>query len=372
MDDSNIQGLIMPKWGLSMSQGTIVEWLVGEGDVIVPGSDVVEVETEKITGAVEAPVGGLFRRRVAQVGQSVPVSGLLGVIAKADVSDEAIDRFVDAHCARFVPQQDETDSAGPAAQRVEVAGRSIRYLKRGEGAEPLLLLHGFGGDLNSWLFNHEALAATHTVYALDLPGHGESSKDVGDGTIGWLAEIVSGFLSAVEQPQVHLVGHSLGGAVVLQLALSRPDQVRSCTLIAAAALGAEIDAEFIDGFVRANRRKEIKPQIEKLFADSSLVNRRLVDDVLKYKRIDGVDQALRTIAEKFIKDGRQATILRDQLSKLSAPSFVIWGAEDRIIPVSHTDGLPSHQLAIVEKGGHMVHMERANDVNRIIEDFIIR
>ena len=371
MDDTNIRGLTMPKWGLSMAQGEVVDWLVGEGEPITPGTDVVEVETEKITGAVESPMGGLLRRQVAQVGETVPVSGLLGVIAEADVSDEAIDRFIEAFRANFVAAQDETESGAPMVESVEVAGRTLRYLKRGDGGgDPLLLLHGFGGDLNSWLFNHEALAADRTVYALDLPGHGESAKDVGDGTIGGLAEVASGFLEAVGETKVHLVGHSLGGAISLQLALSRSHHVGSVTLIAPVGLGAEIHAEFIEGFARANRRKEIKPQLQKLFGDPSLVSRSMVDDVLKYKRLDGVDGALRTIAGKFVQDGKQTIILRDRLGDISAPVLVIWGARDQIIPAAHAEGIASSRLAIIENGGHMVHMECAGEVNRLIEEFV--
>ena len=86
MDGTNIRGLTMPKWGLSMAQAVVVDWLVGEGEMITPGTEVVEVETDKIAGPVEAPMSGLLRRQVAQVGQTVPVSGLLGVIASADIS----------------------------------------------------------------------------------------------------------------------------------------------------------------------------------------------------------------------------------------------------------------------------------------------
>ena len=80
-----------------------------------------------------------------------------------------------------MPPEDDDEDSGPATETVEVAGRAIRYLTRGEGGTPVILIHGFGGDLNNWLFNHEALAAKRVVHALDLPGHGSSSKDVGDG-----------------------------------------------------------------------------------------------------------------------------------------------------------------------------------------------
>ena len=67
----------MPKWGLSMTEGRLVEWLVEEGTELSLGDDVAEVETEKINGVVEAPVAGVLRRRVASLGETIPVGGLL-------------------------------------------------------------------------------------------------------------------------------------------------------------------------------------------------------------------------------------------------------------------------------------------------------
>ena len=112
--------------------------------------------------------------------------------------------------ANFVPEAEED-----AGAQTEMAG-GIRYLKQGEAGEPVVLIHGFGGDLNNWLFALPALAEEHTVYALDLPGHGGSSKDVGDGT--GLTDAVIGFLDAVDLDRPHLVGHSLGGLVAAQVA----------------------------------------------------------------------------------------------------------------------------------------------------------
>ncbi len=84
-----------------------------------------------------------------------------------------------------------------------------------------MLVHGFGGDKNSWLFVQQPLAEHHAVHALDLPGHGASDKEVGDGSLASLADTVVGFLDALGISRAHLVGHSLGGAVVAAVAAPR-------------------------------------------------------------------------------------------------------------------------------------------------------
>ena len=127
----------------------------------------------------------------------------------------------------------------PRRCMLEVAGARLRYLELGGGdGTPVLLLHGFGADLNSWMFTQPVLAEGHRALALDLPGHGGSGRDVGAGDGAALSAVVEGFLAALDPGPVHLVGHSMGGAIAALLAARRPDLVRSLTLIAPAGLGA--------------------------------------------------------------------------------------------------------------------------------------
>ena len=190
---------------------------------------------------------------------------------------------------------------------------------------------------------------------------------MGEGTLAGLAEVLGGFLDSIGVSKAHLVGHSMGGAVAAIFALKHPERCLSLTLIASAALGPEIDSDYIRGFVSAARRNDLRPQLEKLFADSRLITRQLVDDTLKYKRLDGVEVALRTIASQFCPSDRQAVILREQIGQLSMPVLVVWGSEDRILPGSHALNLPQPVRTEVLPGqGHMVHMEAASKVNTVI------
>ena len=370
-----IRALTMPKWGLAMAEGMVVAWHVAEGSGFAAGDDLLDIETTKITNAFEAPVAGTLRRCVVAEGETVPVGALLAVIADGAVPEPEIDAFVADFAANFdAAAAAAAETEGPEPAWIDAGGRRLRYLSMGEAAgsgPPLVLVHGFGGDLNTWMFNQPALAETGPVHALDLPGHGGSVKQLGAGDVTELADAVVAFLDAVGIERAHLAGHSLGGAIALELALDRADRVASASLICPAGLGREINIDFIEGFIGATRRKHLKSVLELLFADPALASREIVDQVLKYKRLDGAVAALRTIADAAFAGGVQQRVLAARCAQLTVPVQVIWGTADRIVPAAHADGLAErievHRLA---GAGHMVHMELAGEVNRLIAGFI--
>jgi pyruvate dehydrogenase E2 component (dihydrolipoamide acetyltransferase) len=248
----------------------------------------------------------------------------------------------------------------------------MRYLKMGDVERtPVVLIHGFGGDLNSWLFTQPTLAQEHPVYAIDLPGHGGSSKQVDRGDPAFLASAVFELMAALEIGSAHLVGHSLGGAVAFELASTHPDRVKSLTLIAPVGFGPDINMEYVEGFMRASRPRQLRPFVEQLFANPALVGRKMLDDIISYKRLDGAVEALNIIAGTVFKGGRQAVDLAPRVAGLAIPLQIIWGEGDRIIPSTHLNGLPASVRAhLVPGAGHMVHMEKADEVNDLIETFL--
>jgi pyruvate dehydrogenase E2 component (dihydrolipoamide acetyltransferase) len=356
-----IEKLGMPKWGLSMTEGKLLSWLVDEGADIAVGDEVAEVETEKITGAVESPVAGVLRRRVAAEGDVVAVGGMLGAIAPADAADADIDAFVEEFQATFVPGEAE-EAVGPQPEMVG----PLRVLAAGEGEETLVLLHGFGGDLENWRFNIDPLAEGRAVLAIDLPGHGGSVKEAGD--LDALVHAVAQVLDARGIERAHLAGHSMGALVAAELSLRAPERVASLALIAPAGFGEEINADYIEGFIAARTRRELKPVLQLLFADPGLVTRQLTDEVLRYKRLDGVEEALRALQASLFPDGRQARVLAGELK---APLLVVWGAEDQVLPAAHAEAAPpGARVEILADAGHSPHMESAGEVNRLLADFL--
>jgi pyruvate dehydrogenase E2 component (dihydrolipoamide acetyltransferase) len=341
----------MPKWGMTMTEGKVAGWLKNEGDLIEPGEEFVEVETEKITNVVEAQASGLLRRILVQPGQMATCGAPIALIADADVTDEELDAVASAGAVV------ETEGSVLRESRVDAGGLSLQVVSAGSGdAAPLVLLHGFGDSTKAWMFVQEPLAAARPVHAIDLPSHGRSDVALGLASLDDLAGALRGVIDAVAPGEVHIAGHSLGGRLALRLAAQLGERVKSLTLIAPAGLGSAVNSEFVQGFLAAEKRRPMKEALRLLVADEDLVTSDMVEGALAAKRIDGAQEALEAIAEACLgEDASQGA--SEDLAALKAPVLMIWGAEDRIVPVpAGTDA------TIIEGSGHIPHMEAAAKV----------
>ena len=229
---------------------------------------------------------------------------------------------------------------------------------------PLVLIHGAGGSHLDWPPALRGWVSRRT-YAVDLPGHGRSPLPARQSVAEYSAWL-SGLLSELEAPPLILVGHSMGSAIALDLALDAPGLVSGLVLIGAGTR-LPVAPAILDRIVAAR--------------DETVI--RIVDWAY------GVD-----VPEEIKRLGRQRMAqvdtevlhgdfvacnefdLTDRLGEIDSPALIISGSEDRMTPANGAAQLhqllPRSELTLIDGAGHMVTFERTNEVVEIIARFLDR
>lgn len=266
---------------------------------------------------------------------------------------------------------DGNKSARSEIAIIDLDGVAIRTRQMGSGDAAVLLLHGLGGDATSWTLNQKALAESRRVIAIDLPGHGGSSKSIGDGGIPSIARLIADLPDALNIDRFDLVGLSMGGAVALELAFHYGDRLRSLTCVSSAGFGDDINTDFIHGYLRADTMQAMRPNISILFHDERRVNDAMVSYAVMARQNPDFRAGIQRMTEANFPDGTQTYTYTDRLQDLAMPTHLIWGRHDRIAPPAHAERLTSMlPVTMIENAGHMPNVEAAEAFNTALENIL--
>lgn len=228
----------------------------------------------------------------------------------------------------------------------------------GTGPQTIVLLHGFGAIHGVWSAIQEELAADARTLAYDLPGHGRSLSHPGPGSAKAAAQAVLADLAARGVDAVHVVGHSMGGAVAVLMAMFSPDRIASLTLLAPGGFGPEINHRLLTRYAAAVERAEIESSLEAMFGWMSPVPAEAIEREAAARAVEGQSARLREIAAGLARDGRQGELPADALAALAMPVAVVWGELDNVLPARHARTLPgSFARHVFADLGHMLPEE---------------
>ncbi|MBO9421381.1 alpha/beta fold hydrolase [Labrenzia sp. R4_2] len=237
----------------------------------------------------------------------------------------------------------------------------------GDHGAPVILLHGFGGDRQTWVNIQTGLASRKRSLAFDLPGHGEALDWPKVGHAGISAKAVTQSLEALELKRVHLVGHSMGGAVAALVALRAPELVASLTLLAPGGFGPEINHRLLRRYAVASETAEMEVLLEQFFGWEFKLPKFLAKTAAESRARPGGAATLSAIADEIIDGSVQKTLPRDDMAALPMPIKVLWGTQDRVLPTRQAHKLPGIVAThIFERVGHMVHLEIPKETTRLI------
>ncbi|TMC58822.1 MAG: alpha/beta fold hydrolase [Chloroflexi bacterium] len=263
----------------------------------------------------------------------------------------------------------------------------LRYWQAGEHGTPLLLLHGLNGCVENWRWNIGALAQQHRVYALDGPGHGLSQPDERSLDLAFMRGLVTGFMRAHGIERSHVVALSGGGLVALALALDEPRFVDRLVLVDAAGLGRGINPRMRLFSVlpppprRWLRQPLSKPQLRywllsAFFKNPASLTNPMLDDFYANIRREHTARTAANLMRWGVNLWGQKYQFSGQLRKIQAPTLIIWGKQDQMIPVRHAyravRRIPDARLVIFDPCGHLPTLEHPERFNAVVLDFLKR
>lgn len=274
-------------------------------------------------------------------------------------------------------------------RRVFTHGHHLAYREAGagEGRQTILLIHGMAGSSTTWREMIPPLEPRYHVIAPDLPGHGESSLNFDDYSLGAMASALRDLLVAKDVRRCTVVGQSLGGGVAMQFVYQYPEYCERIALIGSGGLGREVNwvlrmlavpgSELVLAGAAAPVFVNAGDAMRRFFQSKGIRADAMAESWAAYESL-GRPGHRRTFFKtlRAVVDGRgQAVSAHNRLHLAGQLPFqMIWGDKDPIIPVAHAyethEALPGSRLAIVEGTGHYPHVEKPAEVERILVEFM--
>jgi len=268
---------------------------------------------------------------------------------------------------------------------VSVAGTPVNVIDLGEG-DPILFVHGLSGSWPNWLEQLPVFARGHRVVAMDLPGFGHSPMPREPITISAYARLLDGLCEALEISAATVVGNSMGGFVSAELAIAFPQRVERLVLVSAAGISTyrHRDVERIEPYLR-----RLAPMLAAYTgwtaARSDWIARRpglrnmTLGTVTRHPgRLPAALAAeqLRGAGKPGFMQALRANIdypIAERLPEIACPTLIVWGAEDKVIPVGDADMferlIPDSRKVVFADTGHMAMLERPGAFNQLLERF---
>ncbi|GAA3961802.1 alpha/beta fold hydrolase [Allohahella marinimesophila] len=256
--------------------------------------------------------------------------------------------------------------------------RENEALKDTTPREVLVLLHGFGGDKDNWVRLAAELGQQYTLIIPDLPGHGESSKDLAlSYDLPQQVTRLRNFLRSLGLTNFHLAGNSMGGAIASLYAAQYPDQVETLTLFNPAGI-YEVESDFIKGLGEGNNALIIGSPEE----FDELIGYAMADPPFIPWPLKSV-MAERAAAQQEVLEKIYADLtpeepnyeFRDIIRNIRSPTLVLWGALDRVIAQGNAEAftllIPNARKFIFEDAGHMPMLERPEKSAELMTSFIV-
>ncbi len=246
----------------------------------------------------------------------------------------------------------------------------LGYLEMGNPAgETVVFIHGFGADLLTWHYCLVPLAANYRLVAIDLPGHGRSTPDVGAADLAFITDWLDEALDVLGIDAAHIIGHSMGAKIALGFAVSHAKRVKSLSLISPAGLGGELHHDTLDAFLHDNDAEALAHHL--LGPKGQSLGRSLTASLLNASSDPARSQALKALLGNAKAYGLALSPEGFDWDCVTCPIQIMWGDHDRLIPMPPPHRLPPFApVHLIAGAGHLPHLEAPAAVLAHLKDFL--
>ena len=269
-------------------------------------------------------------------------------------------------------------------KRIRVGDVEVRYWEEGVG-ESVLLIHGLGASIETWEPTLPVLAKRHRAIAVDLVGFGYTDKPAARYTVDYLVDFLCNFMDTVGVDRAAIVGHSMGGALALRMAIRHPQRVGKLVLVDAAGLSGKaslpqrlLSLPLVGELFLSPKREKTRAALLPFFFDKTLLTDAFVE--LNYYLISqpGARRAyLSTVRNLASITGPRRSVLdgiTERLEEIKVPTLVIWGSEDELVPVAHAEEarerIKGARIRILPACGHLPMLEQPAAFTGMVADFL--
>jgi pimeloyl-ACP methyl ester carboxylesterase len=263
----------------------------------------------------------------------------------------------------------------PVAKDATVFSFKVHYLEAGRG-QPVILLHGTGGEGARWMPTIRALAPEFRVIAPDQIGFGQSDKPLTTYHSGVFAGFLAGFMQAIGVPKASIVGQSMGAQVALSLAVQNPQLVDRLVLVNGGGFrsGAPAPNAAPDWHARqianAGTLSESREYLEKLYYDRSFVTNEMVErNLIQRLRSAHTIESMQVAGDRGL-----GGLSEDEVRGIKALTLLVWGANDKISPPANADRLNAaikgSRKVLIDKAGHYPFLEHPDKFNQVVMEFL--
>ncbi len=270
--------------------------------------------------------------------------------------------------------------------QLSIHGQSVAFRSGGKGPV-VLLLHGMAGSSSTWVPVMRLLQSEYTVLAPDFPGHGASTKDSGDYSLGNHASAMRDLLHVLGIRRATVVGQSFGGGVALQFAYQFPELCERLVLVDAGGLGREVNwvlraitlpaAEYVMPLLFPDFARRAGDVVERVLWSLGVRNPGAAEVWRAYSSLTDPESRrafVRTVRGVIDPGGQSVTAMDRVYLAARMPTLIVWGEKDRIIPVVHAHqahaAIPNSRLAVMDDVGHFPQVEAPRRLAEILLDFL--